>query len=89
LGISAYVSDELVLERPSGRARTARHAKLVEDVAHMPGDSLFADEELVGDGAIRPAGREQPKYLRLAFAKRADSLMRGALRLLGDGRVRR
>ena len=79
LGISAYASDEFVAERPRGRARTARHAKLVEDVAYMPGDSLFADEELVGDGAIRLAGREQPKDLRLALAKRADSLRGGAL----------
>ena len=55
MGISAYASDEVVLERPGGRARTARHTKLVEDVAHMPGDSLFGDEEFVGDGAIRLA----------------------------------
>ena len=59
LGISAYRSDEVVLERPGGRARAVRHAKLVEDVAHMPGDSLFADEEIVGDGAIRLAGGKQ------------------------------
>src|SRR6187200_1599260 len=86
LGISAYPLDEIVLERPGGRARAVRHAKLVENVAHMPGDSLFADEELVGDGAIRLTGREQPKHLRLAFAERADSLMRGTFRLLGDSR---
>jgi hypothetical protein len=41
----------------------------------MAGDSLLADEELVGDATIRLAGRKQPKYLRLAFAERADSLM--------------
>src|SRR5262245_41278388 len=45
LGISAYDSDEVVLEGPGCRSRTARHPKLVEDVAHMPGHSLFADEE--------------------------------------------
>ena len=78
LGISAYASDEFVLERPGGRARAVRHAKFVEDVAHMPGDSLFADEELVGDGAVRLAGREQPKNLRLAFAERVDPLLREA-----------
>ena len=86
LGISAYASDEVVLERPGGRARATRHAKLVEDVAHMPGDRLFADKELVGDGAIRLTGCEQPKYLRLAFAQRAQSLMRSAIRLRGDAR---
>ena len=89
MGISAYFSDEVVLERPGGRARTARHAKLVEDVAYMPGDSLLADEELVGDATIRLAGRKQPKYLRLAFAEQADLLTRGAPGLLGDAREAR
>src|SRR5688572_30071544 len=86
LGISAYAggSEEVVLKRPGGRARTVRHAELVEDVAHVPGDSLFADKELVGDGAIRLAGRQQPKHLRLTFAERAASLRRCPLRLLGD-----
>ena len=37
MGISAYAggSDEVVLKRPGGRARTIRPAELVEDVAHV------------------------------------------------------
>ena len=52
----------------------------------MTGDSLFADEELAGNGAIGLAGREQPKHLRLAFAERIDWLRRGLLGLTGDAR---
>ena len=50
----------------------------------MTGDCLFADEQLFGDGAIRLAGRDEAKYLCLAFAERADRLTRGLLRLLAD-----
>ena len=71
LGISAYPggSDEVMLKRPGGRARTVRHAELVEDVAHVPGNGLFADEKLVGDGVIGLAGGKQTEDLRLSFAE--------------------
>ena len=86
LGISSYGSDDVVLERPGGRARAARHAKFVENVAHMPGNSLFADEELIGDGAIRLADCEQSKDLCFAFAEWIDTLIRSARRVFGDAR---
>ena len=85
MGISAYAggSEEVVLKRPGGRARTVRHAELVEDVAHVPGNGLFADEEFVGDGVIGLAGGEQAENLRFSFAEWAGRLT-CTIRWLGD-----
>ena len=71
MGISAYAggSEEVVLKRPGGRARTVRHAELVEDIAHVPGNGPFTDEELVGNGVIGLAGGEKAENLRFPFAE--------------------
>ncbi|MND00507.1 hypothetical protein D3C83_191490 [compost metagenome] len=58
-----------MVECPGSRARTVRDAELVEDVAHVPGDGLVADEELVGDGVIGLAGGKQTENLRFSFAE--------------------
>ena len=50
----------------------AREAELVENVADVAGDGLFADAQLIGDGAIRLAGDQTPKHLQFARAQPAD-----------------
>src|SRR5688572_26707433 len=63
------VSDEVVLVGPGRGGGAARHAELVEDVADVTGHGLLADEQYLGDGAIRLAGRDEAQHLCLAFAE--------------------
>ena len=58
--------DEAVLVGPGGCCGAGRHAELVEDVAHVATDGPVADDELVGDRAVRLAGGDEPKHLDLA-----------------------
>jgi hypothetical protein len=78
-----------VVERPGSCAGAARDANLVEDIADVPGDGLLADEQLLGDGAIRLAGRNEAQDLQFPFAERAWSVMQSVSRRLLDSREAR
>ena len=50
----------------SGRCGTSRHADLDEDIAEMACDRLFADPQVLCNGAIGSTGRQQTQDFRLA-----------------------
>ena len=62
----AESSDEVVLERERARGRPRRNAELPEDVLHVPGDRVLADDELGRDLAVALARRQQAQHLELA-----------------------
>ena len=63
--------------------------ELGEDVAHVPGDRLLAQEQVGGDGAVRPAGGDQPQYLELARGQPVRGLDRRPSRQhIDPGQVR-
>src|SRR5688500_736800 len=59
-------SDELVLERERRGCRSRTHAQLGEDVLHVAGDRVLADDELGCDLAVRASRRDEPEHLELA-----------------------
>ena len=49
-------SDQVALVGVSSGGGAARHTELVEDIAYVARHCFFADEQLVGNGAVRFAG---------------------------------
>ena len=58
-----------MFERVGCRSRAARHVELVEDVADMPCDGLFAELQVVCDRLVRPAGCDEAQHLEFAGRK--------------------
>ena len=52
--------DQVVLVGIGSGRGPRRQSELGEDVAHVPGHGLLADDELGGDRPVGPAGRQQP-----------------------------
>src|SRR5262245_6906809 len=57
--------DEPVRERERRRCGAAGDVELVEDIADMSRDGLLAESEVVSDGPVRSAGRNQTEELKL------------------------
>ena len=49
-------SDQVALVGVGSGGGAARHTELVEDIAYVARHCFFADEQLVGNGAVRFAG---------------------------------
>src|SRR5919106_2551810 len=65
MGNSVYALYEIVLIRLRGGRRRARNVQLDEDVAHVPGDRLLANDEIVGDFPVGLAFGQVSKNLKL------------------------
>ena len=63
--VSARASDELVLVGERGRSGARREIELREDVAHVPGDGLLADDEFGSRSRGWSCRRDEPEHLDL------------------------
>ena len=63
------VGDQLMAVGVSGGLGAVGDAGLVEDALEVEGDGVLADDECLGDLAVRLAGRDQPQHLDLALGQ--------------------
>src|SRR5688572_26333108 len=61
--------DQVVIERVADELRAGRHAELLLDVRTVRLDGPDAQEQLLGDLAVRVAERDQPQHLELPLAQ--------------------